>query len=426
MALTTLALLMIGALLIMTKKAPEPPLAKPAKPEAVAVAPPAPAPVPPAIAPSPPIIVPAPPAPEPQRPVAEPAPAPAPAPAPTPQVVPVPTPIPEPPATIAEPAPPVAPAPVPAPPPRVIQEARAKGDTEAMASLVAPAVAKIDEPPLAPKPAPAPKPVQQTPSVKAIQPVKPPPSAPKPVAQTRSIEKAPEPPKESAKEPAQEAPPPAALPAEPTKPARAKPPGIAWPNLFGTVEARSDNLRPFTKWTWMLDRYAKEKSLEVAPCAQLGAEKCRPQVWRKFLAEVEGKSRLEQLEKVHAYMNQRTYIEDLPNYGVPDYWATPREFLSKDGDCEDYAIAKYMSLRHLGFKDEEMRVVVLQDMNLRVAHAVLVVYHEGKALLLDNQIRKVIDAASVHHYRPFFSINENFWWLHKAAAAGAPGGSPKG
>lgn len=185
------------------------------------------------------------------------------------------------------------------------------------------------------------------------------------------------------------------------------------PNLFGTVETRSDNLRPFTKWTTTLDRYATERSLEVAPCAQLGALKCRVPDWRRFLDTLQGKPRMEQIQAINAYMNRHAYIEDIVNYGVPDYWATPREFLTKDGDCEDYAIAKYISLRYLGFGVDELRLVVLQDLNLNAAHAVLVVFHEGKAFLLDNQIRQVVDSAVVRHYRPYYSINEQFWWLHK-------------
>jgi len=185
------------------------------------------------------------------------------------------------------------------------------------------------------------------------------------------------------------------------------------PSLFGTSETRSDNMRPFTKWTTVIERYRTEQSLEVAPCAQLGALKCRLADWRRFLATLEGKPRYEQVLAVNTYMNRRSYIEDLPNYGVPDYWATPREFLTRDGDCEDYAIAKLLSLRNLGFAAEEVRLVVLQDMNLNAAHAVLVVYVDGKALLLDNQIKQVVETSLVRHYRPLYSINEQAWWLHK-------------
>ncbi len=72
-----------------------------------------------------------------------------------------------------------------------------------------------------------------------------------------------------------------------------------------------------------------------------------------------------------------------------------------------------MALKHLGFKEKDMRVVVVQDLNLRVGHAILVVYLDGKPYLLDNQIKQVIGANRVRHYRPIYSINEKNWWLHR-------------
>ena len=93
--------------------------------------------------------------------------------------------------------------------------------------------------------------------------------------------------------------------------------------------------------------------------------------------------------------------------------ATPQQFLTKDGDCEDYAITKFYSLLTLGFSNDQMRVVVLNDLNLRVAHAVLVVYVDGVAWLLDNQIRDVVLADAVRHYRAIYSVNETTWWLHR-------------
>ena len=188
---------------------------------------------------------------------------------------------------------------------------------------------------------------------------------------------------------------------------------IQFPPLFGTSETRSDNLKPFTKWTGVLERMQTDRARDSAPCAPLHSPKCRVQEWQAFLATLSDKPKTEQVEAVNRFMNKHAYIEDMPNYGVPDYWATPREFLTKDGDCEDYAIAKYMSLRQLGFSDSQLRIVVLQDLNLNVAHAVLVVYLDGKTLLLDNQIKQVVDTEKVRHYRPLFSINERSWWLHK-------------
>jgi predicted transglutaminase-like cysteine proteinase len=105
----------------------------------------------------------------------------------------------------------------------------------------------------------------------------------------------------------------------------------------------------------------------------------------------------------------------MKNWGVEDYWATPYQFLKMDGDCEDYAIAKFMALKALGIPPEDMRVLALRDLNLDVGHAVLIVYEGDTPLLLDNQIKTVVPANSVRHYLPIFSLSETGWWLHRKA-----------
>lgn len=74
----------------------------------------------------------------------------------------------------------------------------------------------------------------------------------------------------------------------------------------------------------------------------------------------------------------------------PDYWASPREFRENSGDCEDYSIAKYFTLRALGVPKENMRIVVLMETIRNLPHAVLVVYMDGDAYVLDNLSRQVL------------------------------------
>lgn len=195
--------------------------------------------------------------------------------------------------------------------------------------------------------------------------------------------------------------------------ARASLSGAGVKSLFGSVEVRSETVRMFPKWQGALSRHFNESRLADAPCESTLFNRCHLQDWTRFLHSIRGRDRTSQIAAVNTFMNERRYIVDPRNYGVPDYWATPRQFLGRDGDCEDYAIAKYMSLRDLGMPPEQMRIVVLQDMNLRVAHAILVVWHQGRALVLDNQIGTVVDATVIRHYRPIYSINERHWWLHR-------------
>jgi len=184
-------------------------------------------------------------------------------------------------------------------------------------------------------------------------------------------------------------------------------------SLFGSHEVRSTRMSLFPKWQGALARYFDESRLPDAPCTSTVFNRCHLREWKRFLHGLRGERPAAQIKLVNEFMNRHRYVIDPRNYGVPDYWATPRQFLTLDGDCEDYAIAKYLSLRALGFDPVKMRIVVLQDLNLGAAHAVLVVYHGGRALVLDNQIKTVIDHAAIHHYRPIYSINEQAWWLHR-------------
>lgn len=185
------------------------------------------------------------------------------------------------------------------------------------------------------------------------------------------------------------------------------------PSLFGSREIRSDRLYLFPKWRGALARYFDEAKLPDGGCTESAFNRCQLRQWKKFLRGLRGLDEMSQLKAVNYFLNRHPYIIDPRNYGVPDYWATPFQFLARDGDCEDYAIAKYFSLRSLGFPADSLRIVVLQDLNLNTAHAILVVYMGRKAMVLDNQIPTVIDSATILHYRPIYSINEKHWWLHR-------------
>jgi len=191
--------------------------------------------------------------------------------------------------------------------------------------------------------------------------------------------------------------------------ARAVP--AAEPMLFGAQGVRSASLQPFPKWTGMLERHFADKGAAGGDCSERRFNACHQAKWHAFIDGQRGRPLAEQLEAVNTYMNRHRYIVDPINWGVDDYWTTPAEFFSKDGDCEDYAIAKYLTLAALGVPESKLRLVVLQDLNLRVPHAVLAVLTEDGAMILDNQIGKVVPDAAIHHYRPIFAINSEAWWL---------------
>ncbi len=188
--------------------------------------------------------------------------------------------------------------------------------------------------------------------------------------------------------------------------------------LFGAIAMRmSSGLASFPKWTGVLERHAKRADLTLTQCKANVFRRCMSEEWKGFLDEIAREDRGTQIRRVNERMNRARYTIDATNWGQSDYWATPNEFFRMDGDCEDYAIAKYLSLRALGFDDEYLRLVVLDDLNLRIGHAILVVTYNGVPYVMDNQISQVLPASAIRHYRPIFSLNESGWWLFRAKPA---------
>ena len=102
----------------------------------------------------------------------------------------------------------------------------------------------------------------------------------------------------------------------------------------------------------------------------------------------------EKLKLVNDYMNALPWIADPDIWKMPDYWATPFETLTTfGGDCEDIAIAKYLTLRLMGIPDDKLGFAYVQTSN-KERHMILV-YKESKdipVVVLDNQHPDVVSA----------------------------------
>ena len=180
-------------------------------------------------------------------------------------------------------------------------------------------------------------------------------------------------------------------------------------DLFGSSETESGDLSPFPKWTGVMRKQPSAIEKMKKDCDESG---CLKEKWDALIESVKSSASSEQIREVNSYHNKIPYIEDMVNWGKNDYWETLHEFLRRHGDCEDYAISKYYTLRQLGFPPDQMRIVILKDRNLGVMHSVLAVYNDGTALILDNQFSSVVDHKKIRHYEPVYSINEHNWWRH--------------
>lgn len=181
--------------------------------------------------------------------------------------------------------------------------------------------------------------------------------------------------------------------------------------LFGYREAPRQNLDMFPQWLSVIERHIKD-NIPEGKCQSRLLDTCHMKRWHEFLGNIRSLPAMEQIRRVNEFANQQQYVLDIENYGLEDYWATPKQFLYNNGDCEDYAITKMLSLKQLGFDISRMRIVVLQDTNLRIPHAVLAVEVKGDTLIMDNQIEEVISHRHIVHYVPIYSVNEKQWWMY--------------
>lgn len=185
------------------------------------------------------------------------------------------------------------------------------------------------------------------------------------------------------------------------------------PTYFVNREVISNDIEMFPRWTGMLSRYAAEAQTLEDVCGKPPHTPCKLKEWKDFLISIRDEPLLEKLRQVNRFLNKYPYIDDVVNWGFDNYWETPYEFQRKSGNCKDYAIAKFMSLRAIGVPNDMMRIVVLKDLNLGgIIHAILVVSDDEKSYILDNQIKQVVTTDKVYHYVPIYSINEEHWWQH--------------
>lgn len=189
-------------------------------------------------------------------------------------------------------------------------------------------------------------------------------------------------------------------------------------SLFGSVEIRRDSLRGLQQWQRVIS------AMRVAGpafnnCARNAGACTSPMLkrWREIVTAAKAQPYENRLKSINTSFNRWPYKLDIEVYGVREYWATPKEFIINSGDCEDYSIAKYYALRNVGFSNDELRIVVLQDTIRGFGHAVMAAYVGDDILILDNTTQLVLPHSKFGHYDPKVSMNETSRWAHVASKA---------
>lgn len=138
--------------------------------------------------------------------------------------------------------------------------------------------------------------------------------------------------------------------------------------------------------------------------------------WDRLVSQLQHEQEDKKLEQVNRFFNRVRFLDDQLHWSRGDYWATPVELLATNGgDCEDFAIAKYFTLKHLGLPVEKMRLTYVKALELNQAHMVLTFYKENgePPLVLDNLTNNILPATKRKDLVPVYSFNGDGLWKAK-------------
>src|SRR5664279_2845300 len=166
----------------------------------------------------------------------------------------------------------------------------------------------------------------------------------------------------------------------------------------------------YDKWQGV-QRRLEDELVQLALC-EGDPDRCASPAALKFLAIVdaararEGRARLGEINR--AINLAIRPVSDQAQYGEIDVWSSPLvTFAHGAGDCEDYAIAKFVALRQAGIAPDDLRIVIMRDTVRGEDHAVVAARLDGRWLTLDNRRMAMVEDADIRNYRPLFAIDRN-------------------
>jgi predicted transglutaminase-like cysteine proteinase len=143
-----------------------------------------------------------------------------------------------------------------------------------------------------------------------------------------------------------------------------------------------------------------------------GDTETRMRRWHELIEKKGHESWLDDLEAVNDFFNQVRWVSDSLHWGKKEYWQTPLETLIDfKGDCEDIAIAKYTTLRIMGYSEEQLNLVY--SLAGKTPHMVLAFYPDGHThpYVLDSLNPRLLTSEKRPDLITVFEFNNDTLWL---------------
>jgi predicted transglutaminase-like cysteine proteinase len=202
----------------------------------------------------------------------------------------------------------------------------------------------------------------------------------------------------------------AALAAAGSEPAALFLPGAGPAEPFGLATATVVAGVVNDKWQ-QLRRKLDDERVQLALCDG-DRDNCASGAALRFLAIVDSARRRDgraRLGEINRAINLALRpMSDLAQYGEVDVWSSPLMTFDRGaGDCEDYAIAKFMALSMAGIAAEDLRIIIMRDAFHGGDHAVTAARLDGHWLMLDNMRMAMVEDVHVRNYQPLFAIDQS-------------------
>ena len=137
--------------------------------------------------------------------------------------------------------------------------------------------------------------------------------------------------------------------------------------------------------------------------------------WQALIEDAKNDNEWQKLNRANQFINNAYVESDNKLWGKADHWATPLEFIRKNaGDCENFAIAKYFTLKSIEVAETKLVITHAIIKKTRKAHMVLLYREtESSLLVLDKNRRQITLLSQQADLEAIYGFNESDLWIMK-------------
>jgi predicted transglutaminase-like cysteine proteinase len=184
-----------------------------------------------------------------------------------------------------------------------------------------------------------------------------------------------------------------------------------WPTLFDMDIELVTQGDVLNKWSHARAEIARELQI-VDRCRKDNVCPAGAQRLIDLSAEGAGRNGRARLGFINRAVNLAiSPTSDEAQWRVTDHWSSALETLqSERGDCEDYAIVKYLALLDSGMSEADLKIVLMKSIFPNEDHTVVAARFDDEWLILDNRTPALVRDRNLTRTVPVFVLDQAGVW----------------